>query len=1170
MGVWRNSNGVALFKLGVRYYQRTTGDRGENLTRSVDCFTKALRFITAEAAPLQYALIQNSLGVAYSSLPSGDRAANLERALECYAQALRFYTAEAAPLEYAATQNNLGEAYRQLPSGDRAANLERAIECYTQALRFYTAEATPLDYAMAQNNLGIAYCELPTGDRSANLERAIQCGTQALRFYTAEATPLEYAMAQNNLGNAYGDRRTGDRAGNLARAIECYTQALRFYTAEAAPLQFAPIQNTLGSAYTDLRTGDRAANVQRAIDCYTQALRFYTAQAAPLKYAMVQNNLGEAYRELLTGDRAANLERAIDCYTQALRFRTAEDTPLDYAGTQLNMGNALAGLLTGHRDVNLARAIDCYTQALRFFTPEADPASYAMALNNLANVYRALPGGDRSANLARAIDCYTRALPFRTAEADPLYYATTQNNLGNAYTQLLTRDRSANLERAIECYTQALRFFTAEADPLNYAATQLNLGSAYRGLPTGDRGGNLEHAIDCYTQALRFYTAEASPLDYALTQNNLGNAYAELLTGNRAANLERAIGCYTQALRFRTADADPLNYAMTQSNMGNACTELPSGDRAANLARAIDYYTQALRFYTPEAAPAQCRLTARRLGDVHFEQDRWAEAHTAYDSAIRAGEFLYQATGSEVGRQAELGAAGDVVAADAYCLARLGRLDQAVERLEAGRARALGEALARDQAALQEASEADRQAFVAAAGLIEALEAEGRRGADTIAPAATAEQSFAELSGELVRARDELTGVIQRIRAYLPGFMGEGLDYPEIAAAASPARPLVYLLTTSRGGLALIVPTGARSPEAEHAVWLDGLTAEQLSELLVKRRPSGEVTGGYLVGQVTGDMGLLASAVTETIDFLRRHVFGPLAERLAGLGAAAATVIPQGRLSLLPLPAATQGCTIALAPSARVLRAARRALRERASEAPVLLAVGNPLPLPAGWQPLRYADLEVRVIERFFALESRRLLPEEQATATAVAQALPGATDLHLACHGGFNPGEPLDSALYLAGGDQITLRDLLDGSLDLSSQRLAVLSACQTGIIEFERVPDEVIGLAAGFLQAGVPGVVATLWPVNDRSTAVLVAEFYRQLAEQADPATALDSARRYLRDVTAQELAEWFERCYAESGGSDQTAYEAAADLRSYPDPADRPYAESVYWAGFVYSGP
>ena len=213
----------------------------------------------------------------------------------------------------------------------------------------------------------------------------------------------------------------------------------------------------------------------------------------------------------------------------------------------------------------------------------------------------------------------------------------------------------------------------------------------------------------------------------------------------------------------------------------------------------------------------------------------------------------------------------------------------------------------------------------------------------------------------------------------------------------------------------------------------------------------------------------------------------------------------------------------------------------------------------------------MRAIERFFAAGARRILPEEAATAKAIAQGLPGATHLHLACHGGFNPNEPLDSALYLSGEERLTLRDLLDGNLDLSSQRLAVLSACQTGITEFEQVPDEAIGLPAGFLQAGIPGVVATLWPVNDQSTAVLVAEFYRLLlAERQDPATALARARRFLRDATAQDLAQWFERRYDDSGATDLAAYEAATDLRSHPAPADRPYADPVYWAGFVYSGP
>ena len=100
---------------------------------------------------------------------------------------------------------------------------------------------------------------------------------------------------------------------------------------------------------------------------------------------------------------------------------------------------------------------------------------------------------------------------------------------------------------------------------------------------------------------------------------------------------------------------------------------------------------------------------------------------------------------------------------------------------------------------------------------------------------------------------------------------------------------------------------------------------------------------------------------------------------------------------------------------------------------------------------------------------------------------------------------------------------------------------------------------------------MVATLWPVSDRSTAVLVAGFYRLLlAERHDPAAALDRARRFLRDATARELADWFDRCYEDSGGTDLAAYEAVADFRSRPGPADRPYADPVYWAGFVYSGP
>jgi len=261
--------------------------------------------------------------------------------------------------------------------------------------------------------------------------------------------------------------------------------------------------------------------------------------------------------------------------------------------------------------------------------------------------------------------------------------------------------------------------------------------------------------------------------------------------------------------------------------------------------------------------------------------------------------------------------------------------------------------------------------------------------------------------------------------------------------------------------------------------------------------------------------------------------------------------------------------TIALAPSARTLRTAKSAGPDRSDLSLVLLGVGNPLPLPQGLHPLAYAGQEVRAIATLFTDERSRVLAGQDATRDRTAESLPGTTHLHLACHGSFDVAEPLDSALHLAGMDRLALRDLLDGDLDLSGVRLAVLSACQTWITEFQRIPDEAIGLPAGFLPAGVPGVVATLWPVNDVSTALLMANFYRLLiADHLDPALALHRAQAHLRDSTPLDLAGWFERRYQASGGTDTDAFEAARHFRAHGD-ADPPFADPYYWAGFTYTG-
>jgi CHAT domain-containing protein len=100
---------------------------------------------------------------------------------------------------------------------------------------------------------------------------------------------------------------------------------------------------------------------------------------------------------------------------------------------------------------------------------------------------------------------------------------------------------------------------------------------------------------------------------------------------------------------------------------------------------------------------------------------------------------------------------------------------------------------------------------------------------------------------------------------------------------------------------------------------------------------------------------------------------------------------------------------------------------------------------------------------------------------------------------------------------------------------------------------------------------VVATLWPVDDVSTALLMAEFYRLLiAGRLDPALALHRARAHLRDSSPAQLdlAGWFERRYEASGGTDTHAFEAARHFRAHGDAAP-PFADPYYWAGFTNTG-
>jgi len=137
---------------------------------------------------------------------------------------------------------------------------------------------------------------------------------------------------------------------------------------------------------------------------------------------------------------------------------------------------------------------------------------------------------------------------------------------------------------------------------------------------------------------------------------------------------------------------------------------------------------------------------------------------------------------------------------------------------------------------------------------------------------------------------------------------------------------------------------------------------------------------------------------------------------------------------------------------------------------------------------------------------------------------------LHLGTHFSLRPGNALRSSLLLGDGTRLTLDAL--SAFDFTRLNLVTLSACQTGLGGATGDDGrEVEGLSALVQRRGARRVVASLWRVEDASTAALMRELYASIAAGSSAATALQHAARALR--------------------------------------ADARFRHPYYWAGFVVAG-
>jgi tetratricopeptide (TPR) repeat protein len=319
------------------------------------------------------------------------------------------------------------------------------------------------------------------------------------------------------------------------------------------------------------------------------------------------------------------------------------------------------------------------------------------------------------------------------------------------------------------------------------------------------------------------------------------------------------------------------------------------------------------------------------------------------------------------------------------------------------------------------------------------------------------------------------------------------------------------------------------------------------------------------------------------IQTIEEAIAGESAGARSGGSVAHIVLIPHRDLHRLPLHALFRDrFTISYLPCAQIglnLTAASAPHRphegKEGESQETLLSVERPdsesqeqqKPLPE----LPFAAVESEYICRLFP--NRKRLAAQEATQQAVEQALADGCDIfHFNGHIFSNSHNPSRSALALTGKQRLSVENIL--KIELSRCRLVCLSAWHTNLTGSPTVTAEYAGLTSAFLSRQVSGVASTLWAVKSDASALIMIEFYRRRRDKSD-IEALNEATRWLRDVTAEELAQWYSQLSAELPATERTIIPfivaALEQLEAVIkiEPTRKPYAHPYHWAAFTIAG-
>lgn len=721
--------------------------------------------------------------------------------------------------------------------------------------------------------------------------------------------------------------------------------------------------------------------------------------------------------------------------------------------------------------------------------------------------------------LDEAVQCNRRALAILRKGSDPFWEAVCLNNRGLVYAQL------GNLKRAESDLKAAEQIHEQLGNSLGVADVWWN-----RGL-VAFRYGDLPAALQLYARADERYVTQGTPKPHLLFDRCELYLSARLIPEAR----QTALKAIEQLSRR------PLELADATLMLSHAA--LLGGDAATAKTMAL----RAERSFAKQRRPGWLALS--RYAQVRA---RWMAGDWTASSLAQA-----LATADELAASGWVGPAMDARVVASRTAMRLGLMEVARQELSrASRARDRGTVEERTRAwhamALLRVSEGNRQGAYAAirAGMKILDQHRASLGATELRAHASGHGGeLAELGLHLTLDKRDARGAFGWMERWRAGALRLSPVRPPAdskqAAECAELRGITYELDAAGPAGQLSADLPARQAQLETSIrerqWTIGGTREhsfaeidparlidalgdralvELAEsqgtlwciVIAGRRISlhqlgaatqvqREVEALRFAGRrmAWGGPGKALEAAKRSWNYsserLEQMLVKPVLHRIREREM---VIVPTGALHALPwsvLPSLA-GRPISVAPSAATWLKAE-ALPPPGNLDRVVLVAGP---------GLSGAGAEVEALRKLYP--RAQTLTGPRAQVETVLGHLDGAGLAHLAMHARFRGDNPLFSSLHLSDG-HLMAYDLEGLS---KTPTMVVLSACESGLSGVSP-GDELMGLAACLFSLGTRTLIASVMPVPDEDTQILMIKFHEELDRTSSAASALAVAQTSLR---------------------------------------------------------